>query len=231
MGSRNGGMAKLLMKKLGTPSGAGPGRAKENVGLDGPGTPGPVIPVWAVGAAFLVLAFFLVTTLGVMVAPVVSLPGVLFGLPKVEELLRLAGVGDEEGVGVWGVVVVGVVEVVVGVVVTVTVGAGGVVVVPGGQMALTLWTGGVPGGSIAEPGVPGAAFTVKVTTWPSSSVAVTVHWSAEALGIAATAIVARAHPTVTTATFSLWLIDTGGLSPPATNLDRVRIYRAASQAR
>jgi hypothetical protein len=44
------------MKKFGTPSGAGPGRANENVGFDGPGTPGPVIPVGA-DLLFLVARF------------------------------------------------------------------------------------------------------------------------------------------------------------------------------
>jgi hypothetical protein len=49
------------------------------------------------------------------------------------------------------------------------------VVVVGSQLATTLWTGGVPGGSIAAGAVPAAASTVKVIVEPLSSVAVTVH--------------------------------------------------------
>jgi hypothetical protein len=106
------------------------------------------------------------------------------------------------------VVVVGVVvELVVDGVVVVTV-ADGVVAVVVWQFAVTFLTGGVPGGSICAGGVPGAALTVKVSVWPSSRVAVTVHWSAEAAGMAATAITPRTSPTVKRATFSLWLIDT-----------------------
>jgi hypothetical protein len=111
-------------------------------------------------------------------------------------------------VGGAGVGVVGVgVEVVLDGVVTVT-GGCGVVVVVGWQLAVTLWTGGVPGGSIWAGGVPGAALTVKVTVEPSSSTAVTVHWSAEADGIAATAMTTSTTPTVVSAIFSVWLIDT-----------------------
>ena len=103
--------------------------------------------------------------------------------------------------------VVGVVVVVDGLlVVTVTAGVVGVLLV--WQLAVTFWTGGVPGGSICAGGVPGAAFTVKVTVWPSSSVAVTVQVSAEAVGMAATAITTRIIPTLARANFSLWLIDT-----------------------
>ena len=42
------------MKKFGTPSGAGPGSEKENVGLDGVGTPPDPVP-----GAGLVVFFFL----------------------------------------------------------------------------------------------------------------------------------------------------------------------------
>jgi hypothetical protein len=80
---------------------------------------------------------------------------------------------------------------------------------------VTLDTGGVPGGSICAGGVPGAASTVKVIVCPSSSVAVTVHVSAEAFGIAAIPIVPRTMPIVVMAIFSLWLLDTLVLSPPA----------------
>jgi hypothetical protein len=109
------------------------------------------------------------------------------------------GAGDLV-VGVWLVVVL-----CGGVTVTAVVG---VVVVVVWQLAVTFWTGGVPAGSIWAGGVPGAALTVKVTVEPSSSVAVTVQVSAEAVGIAATAITPRTTPTVERATFSLRLIDT-----------------------
>jgi hypothetical protein len=39
MGSRNGGIRKLSMKKFGTPIGAGPGNDREEVGFDGAGAP------------------------------------------------------------------------------------------------------------------------------------------------------------------------------------------------
>lgn len=61
----------------------------------------------------------------------------------------------------------------------------------------------------------GEALTVKVTVWPSSSVAVTWHWSAEAAGIAAMPMVAKASPTVVMAIFSFLLLDTLPLTPPA----------------
>lgn len=177
----------MLMKKFGTPNGAAPGSANEKVGLAGVGTPGPVGPVVAgLGAAFLCLPelpFF--TALGVIVLPVVSLPRVLLGLAKVEDLVLgcwdVAEEEDEEEGEVGRevvLVVVGVVDCGVEVVfelVVVTVGVGVEVVAAGWQLAVTLWTGGVPGGSIEAGGVPGGAFTVKVSTWPSSSVAVTVH--------------------------------------------------------
>jgi hypothetical protein len=112
------------------------------------------------------------------------------------------------GLVVVGVEVVGVeVEVVLEGVVVVTL-ADGVVAVVVWQLAVTLETGGVPAGSICAGGVPGEALTVKVSVWPSSRVAVTVHSSAEAVGMAATASTTSTSPTVVIATFSLWLIDT-----------------------
>jgi hypothetical protein len=172
------------------------------------------------GAAFFELGrLALLRAVVLLPVPLVSLPVELPVVPKFEEPV-VFGLAlpepeeededdeeeeDEEG-DCWGVVVVVVfVGVVLCVVVTVTVG---VVVVVGWQLAVTLWTGGVPAGSIWEGGVPGGAFTVNVITWPFRSVAVTVHWSAEAEGIAAIAIVASDNPTVRTAIFSLRLIDT-----------------------
>lgn len=120
--------------------------------------------------------------------------------------------GDFDGVVlVLVVVVVGVVALRV---VTVAVG---VVLLVGWQLAVTLEAGGVPGGSICAGGVPGSALTVNVTVWPSSRVAVTWHWSADAEGIAATPIVPRTTERVMMAIFSLRLLDTWSyLLPPQT---------------
>lgn len=93
-------------------------------------------------------------------------------------------------------------------------------------MAVTLATGGVPAGSICAGGVLGDAVTVKVRVCPSSRVAVTVHVSAEAVGMAATAITTSTSPTVVNATLSLWLIDTVVLFPPATYLDHAELRTA-----
>ena len=43
------------------------------------------------------------------------------------------------------------------------------------QLLVTLWTGGVPGGSMSSGGVPGGALTVKVSAVPSRRIAVTLH--------------------------------------------------------
>src|SRR5436305_6872834 len=76
------------------------------------------------------------------------------------------------------------------------------------QLAITLWTGGVPGGSKSIGGVPGGALTVKVSVVPSRKVAVTVHGSAEAIETARTPITTRARPTKARKSFTVWLIDT-----------------------
>lgn len=81
--------------------------------------------------------------------------------------------------------------------------------------AWTLLTGPVPGGTICEAGVPGGAFTVKVSTWPVTSVTVTLHCSAEAEGMAATPIVARAQPPAKARICSFRRIDTVVRFPPA----------------
>ena len=110
---------------------------------------------------------------------------------------------------------VGVVE--PGEVVTVTLGVVVVVVAEGWQLAVTFVApGGTPG--IWAGGVLGAALTVIVTAAPpSGGVYVTVHWSAYATGIAAMPRTPRTKPTVTTAIFSLWLVDTlVYLLPPRT---------------
>jgi hypothetical protein len=91
----------------------------------------------------------------------------------------------------------------------------GVVVVPvlpvdplGVHEAWTFFTGPVPGGSSWEAGVPGGALTVKVSVWPVSRVTVTLHWSAEALGSTAMAMVAMADPAEMARTFSFRRTDT-----------------------
>lgn len=110
---------------------------------------------------------------------------------------------------------VGVVE--LGEVVTVALGVVVVVVAEGWQFAVTLVApGGTPG--ICAGGVPGAALTVIVTgVPPTGGVYVTVHWSADAIGIAAMPSTPRTTPTVITAIFSWWLLDTlVYLLPPRT---------------
>jgi hypothetical protein len=118
--------------------------------------------------------------------------------------------GDELGVVE---VLVGVVDVVVGVVVVgvdtvgvVTVGVV-LVLVLGWQEAVTLWYE-TPAGTIWAGGVPGGASTTNVSVCPVSNTTVTVHVSAEALGNAATAIVTRANAKVVAPIFSFRLLDT-----------------------
>src|SRR5437764_12726088 len=92
MGSRNGGISKLSMKKLGTPSGAGPGRAKEKVGLAAVGTPGPVMPAapvldldffcFFVAVSFCPVTFLTVEVTFFLIVLVLSFPRELFGLAK-----------------------------------------------------------------------------------------------------------------------------------------------------
>jgi hypothetical protein len=76
------------------------------------------------------------------------------------------------------------------------------------QEAWTFLTGPVPGGTRLEAGVPEGAFTSKVSVWPESRVTVTLHWSAEAFGIAAMAMVANADPAEMARIFSLRRTDT-----------------------
>jgi hypothetical protein len=224
------------MKKFGTPSGAGPGSANEKVGLAGVGTPGPVIPV-GVGFCFAALLTVFLNFAVRVEAFLRSLPTELLGFLKAEVtgfvFFLAVDVVEEEDDEEEGVVVVAVGVVVVVVlegVVVVTV-ACGVVELDGWQFAVTFWTGGVPGGSICAGGVPGGALTVKVTVWPSSRVAVTVHWSAEAVGRADMAITTSTSPTVVNATFSLWLIDTVACISSRHEPGPHRLRRAAGQAR
>ena len=212
------------MKKFGTPRGAGPGSANEKVGLAGVGTPGPVGPVVAGDFGvlpFLVLALpvrLCVVVVSVLPAPLWSLPVVLeelcfvgFLLPFPDDELGVVDVLVVEVDVVLDVVVVVVVVDVVGVVT----GTVGVVLVLGWQEAVTFWTGPMPAGTSCEGGVPGGALTMKVSVCPLSRVTVTVHWSAEAVGNAATAIVTSANAKLVAPIFSLRLLDTVSyLLPP-----------------
>ena len=83
------------------------------------------------------------------------------------------------------------------------------------QLSLTACTGPVTGSLIADNGVPGATFTVKLTFWPPTSVTVTTQVSAEATGIAAMPKIASSDPAVATATTSFRLLNTVALTPPA----------------
>jgi hypothetical protein len=141
--------------------------------LAGVGTPPELVGAGGLGAVFFALPTF-VSTLVVMLPAAPPPPlacGCLapecgaFGLPPFDGVV---------GVGVVVlVVVVGVVEVVVVLVEVVTVGVVDVVV--GVHDACTLLTGPVPGGTSDEAGVPGGAFTLKVSVWPVTSTTVTVH--------------------------------------------------------
>jgi hypothetical protein len=115
---------------------------------------------------------------------------------------------EEPDEGVVDVVVVGVVGVVVLVVVVpvVTVADGvGLVEVDGAQLAEMSVS---PGGTSDEGGVPGAALTVSVAVLPVGRPTVSVHVSAEALGIAAIAIVTSSALAVMATVFSFRLVDT-----------------------
>lgn len=102
----------------------------------------------------------------------------------------------------------------VGVVVVVVVVAV-VVVDVGEQDAETFLTGPVPGGTSDDGGVPGGALTTKVSVWPVTSVTVTLHWSAEADGIAAMPIVPKAEPATRARICSFRRMDTVVCFPPA----------------
>jgi hypothetical protein len=206
------------MKKFGTPMGAAPGRAKENVGLAGVGTPPLPVGGGALGAA--------AGALGVV-------PGV-FGVGFAPGFL-LAGGGEGcldgccpvpgpvgRGGGGGGVVPVGVVRVggggdvvlVVGLpvpVVVVTMGVEVVPVVADGHDSATVFTG--PGRASDETGAPGGS--VKYSVWPVISVTVTVQLAADAVGNAAIADVASTVLAVASAIFSFLRINTVAFSPPA----------------
>lgn len=216
------------MKKLGTPIGAAPGSAKENVGLAGVGTPALVV----VGGGAGVLLRLGLLGAGVLGAGAVVGPWCELGcwvLPEVEPppvlgwVLGVEVVPDPEpdfepdpepelepepppplpppelGVGV----------------VTVGVLTGGVGTVTGacGQDSDMLAAG--PGSVSEDSGAPGGSW--KVSTVPVSNLTVTVQSepdAAEAVGSAATPSTANKMPSVTSATFSFPRPNTVALSPP-----------------
>jgi hypothetical protein len=107
-----------------------------------------------------------------------------------------------------------VVPVVVGVVEVLVVGGGvdvvvvvGVVGVAGAHEALTLLIGPTPAGTIADGAVPAGTLTLKLWVWPVTSVTVTVHSSADAVGIAAIPITPNTVATVAAVVFSFRLLN------------------------
>jgi hypothetical protein len=69
-----------------------------------------------------------------------------------------------------------------------------VVVVSGVQLSLSDATGPGIGRFIAEIGVPGATLTLKVKVWPPTTVTVTVHAPAEAIGGETASVIVSAAP-------------------------------------
>jgi hypothetical protein len=195
------------MKKFGTPSGAGPGTENEKVGFDGVGTPffavgaggfdevevvvevlGPVAPVlpFVVGPVAPVLPVVF-EPFGPLVPPLL-LPPEPLGCEEDDEPVVVLEDEDEDDdpldpldpVDPLGLVEVG----------------------GGAHDADTLFTGPIPAGSICEAGVPDGTLTLNDSVCPVSSVTVTVHWSAEAVGIAAIPKIANTEAAVNAAVFS-----------------------------
>jgi hypothetical protein len=228
------------MKKFGTPIGAGPGNANENVGFDGVGTPpAPVGGGGLFAAGVLVLAgffgfaavcFFLGLGLGFALGGVLCVDGfwgfagplgcggpdgVVVVVPVVEVVLEVVLVVVLEVVEVVPGVVVEVVpgvvvEVVLGVVVEVVLGVV-VEVVDGEQDSDSFKIVPLTGTGIDESGVPGATSTVKLVVCPLAIVTVTTQVSADADGIAAMTLTASA---VIRATTSFRLLNTVALLLP-----------------
>src|SRR3954454_23069611 len=177
MGSRNGGIRNLSMKKFGTPIGAGPGRASEKVGLAGVGTPS----VASAGALALALRTVPEESCStVLPAPSTSGRALRLALPDCFWGFCCCWLWDwpwSAGCGASGVACAGCWS---GWVWTWTC-AGGVL---GCEGAVTSWTLTIPpltpGILIWSTGVPGGTSTVTVTFWPVASVTTSVRWSADA---------------------------------------------------
>ncbi|MBV9943596.1 MAG: hypothetical protein JO262_15830 [Solirubrobacterales bacterium] len=239
------------MKKFGTPIGAGPGSAKENVGLAGVGTPLSVLAGEDVGALLFVVVFGLFGLFGLfgwfgffgcfgfaglgcltLLAPC-ELPWFVWEgfcpLPFPE--LFLAGCGAFDSIVVVGVVddapwdgfgLAGVdVELEVVVVVVVV-----VVLVPGGHDCTTLVMGRFTGSGNELAGVPGGTFW-KVKVLPPATVMITVQPLAEALGIAARPSTATTDAKVTAAIFSFRLLNT--VAYPSRRMPRANSSQLRSQ--
>jgi hypothetical protein len=135
---------------------------------------------------------------------VVELWVVVVGVVEVVEVVE--ELCDGFGLGVVDVEVEVEVEVVGGGCVVVTVTAGVVVVVDGHDWA-TLVIGRLTGSGSDVGGVPGATFW-NVNCWPPATVIVTVHPSAEALGIEDRPSTATTAPMAVATNLSLRLLNT-----------------------
>ena len=113
---------------------------------------------------------------------------------------------------------VGVVELLVGVVVVVVVVAdtAGAVEVDGAHCSLSEATGPVIGRPMAEIGVPGATLTWKTRVWPLTRVTVTVQSSAEAVEIAPIAMARKAAMAAASTASSWRRLIVAALSPTIT---------------
>jgi hypothetical protein len=164
------------MKKFGTPIGAGPGSANENVGFDGVGTPFPEL----FGLGFGLLGAF---DLGFgFAAGFFAGVGCLDGCSTFTGPRARGGPAAVVVVVDWVVVVVDAeVDVVEGVVVDVVDGTV-LEVVCGAHDSDTLAIDPVTGSGIDETGVPGGTSTTKLCCVPSARVTVNWHVSAKATG-------------------------------------------------
>jgi hypothetical protein len=220
------------MKKFGTPIGAGPGTENEKLGFDAVGTPffavgaggfdevevvvevlGPVGPVWPpllgpVGPVWPPV----LGPVGPLVPPL-RLPPEPLGCEEEDDEPVVVLEEDEDDEPLDPVGPVGLVDV------------GG-----GAQDADTLFTGPTPAGTICEAGVPGGTLTLNDSVCPVSSVTVTVHWSAEAVGIAAIPRIATTEAAAKAAVFSFLLLNnlTSLLPAWASNVPRCSAKAHAS---
>jgi hypothetical protein len=122
---------------------------------------------------------------------------------EVEVELELDDVDEVDEVDDCVVVAELVGEDVVVVVVLVLTDTAGVVALDGAHCSLSEATGPVMGRPIAEMGVPGATLTLKTRVWPPTRVTVTVHASADAVGIAARAMAMKIAPAMASTANSL----------------------------
>src|SRR4051794_10582041 len=243
MGSRNGGIRNLSMKKFGTPIGAGPGRAAEKVGLAGVGTPSPWRMMVPWGASAMVFAAFSAASLASLrsALPVVFWPcwppAEMDGAWAPElivgacwaSVLVLAGAASGAGEVLVpvsaGAAGASPVPVAAGGVEPVSAGAGA------GASCVTLSTGvETPGSGIWSAGVSAGASTWTVTVWPPTSVTVMVRSWAEAGKTAAPKPAVNA-PAETSPMRSLRRLMKGGIPLPRPGQDRPRRRGGVTLAR